>query len=236
MYLSAFGGSGLLHLLAAHPRVAAVFGIAATVSMLASPLGSGRFAGTADHLEKIERSVNDTGLAPVARQARAEREANGAAGEGGPGGHRRCGRLRASPLRQGLHRSLDGHYRARPGAVARRADPPRAGPGGGGRPGPAPAGNQSRRPDPSNTNPHEILVRETRFQGLVLQRSGDTRRTRLEALPYLSAPRHFLRWILSTSSACSALPGTLTRSTETAHVRAAHRLSGDSLNFLQKHA
>ena len=76
MYLSAFGGSGLLHLLAAHPRVAAVFGIAATVSMLASPLGSGRFAGTADHLEKIERSMSDTGLATVARQARAEREAS----------------------------------------------------------------------------------------------------------------------------------------------------------------
>jgi hypothetical protein len=75
MYLTTFGGSGLLHLLAVHPRVAAVFGIAATVSMLASPLGSGRFAGTADRLEKIERSVNDTGLAAVARQARAEREA-----------------------------------------------------------------------------------------------------------------------------------------------------------------
>ena len=75
MYLNAFGGSGLLHLIAAHPRVAAVFGIAATVSMLASPLGSGRFAGTADHLEKIERSLNSTALAPVARQARAEREA-----------------------------------------------------------------------------------------------------------------------------------------------------------------
>ncbi len=36
MYLTMFGGSTLLHVLAAHPRVVATLGIAATVTMLVS--------------------------------------------------------------------------------------------------------------------------------------------------------------------------------------------------------
>ena len=57
MYLMTVGGSGLLHLLAAYPRVVAALGIAATVATLMSPLGSGRYVGTAGSLAKLDRSI-----------------------------------------------------------------------------------------------------------------------------------------------------------------------------------
>jgi hypothetical protein len=57
MYLMTVGGSGLLHLLAAYPRVVAVLGVTTTVAMLMSPLGSGRYVGTANSLAKLDRSL-----------------------------------------------------------------------------------------------------------------------------------------------------------------------------------
>jgi hypothetical protein len=75
MYPYTFGGSALLHILAAHPRVVAFFGIAATVSMLISPLGPGRYSGTARRLEQLEASVKVNNLVTAERQAKAERAA-----------------------------------------------------------------------------------------------------------------------------------------------------------------
>jgi hypothetical protein len=57
MYLMTVGGSGLLHLLAAYPRVVAVLGVTTTVAMLMAPLGSGRYVGTAGSLAKLDRSI-----------------------------------------------------------------------------------------------------------------------------------------------------------------------------------
>jgi hypothetical protein len=47
MYFPVFVGSALLHLLAAHPKVVALFGIAGTVALLMSPHGPGSYRGTA---------------------------------------------------------------------------------------------------------------------------------------------------------------------------------------------
>src|SRR5215204_1187243 len=57
MYVPTFGGSGLLHLLAAHPRVVAIFGVAMTVGALNAPHAPGRLVGTASHIEQIESAV-----------------------------------------------------------------------------------------------------------------------------------------------------------------------------------
>jgi hypothetical protein len=75
MYTQMFGGSALLHLLAAHPRVVALFGIAATAAALISPLGPGRYAGTESHLERIEAAVRPQAELTEARAAAAERAA-----------------------------------------------------------------------------------------------------------------------------------------------------------------
>lgn len=75
MYFQTFGGSALLHLLAAHPRVVALFGIAATVGMLISPNGPGRHIGTAGHLARIEAAVRPQAAVTEARQSAAERAA-----------------------------------------------------------------------------------------------------------------------------------------------------------------
>jgi hypothetical protein len=58
MYVPTLGGSGLLHLLAAHPRVVAVFGVAATVTALMAPHAPGRLVGTAGHIERIESAFS----------------------------------------------------------------------------------------------------------------------------------------------------------------------------------
>ena len=47
MYLPTLGGSGLLHLLVAHPRVVAIFGVAATIGALIAPHAPGQLVGTA---------------------------------------------------------------------------------------------------------------------------------------------------------------------------------------------
>lgn len=57
MYLNTFGGSGLLHILAAHPRVVAVLGIVGTVSMLVSPNGPGAYRGTARYAQALDASI-----------------------------------------------------------------------------------------------------------------------------------------------------------------------------------
>jgi len=58
VYLNSFGGSGLLHLLAGHPRVVAAFGIVGTVALLVSPLGPGVQGGSARYAEALDRSVS----------------------------------------------------------------------------------------------------------------------------------------------------------------------------------
>jgi hypothetical protein len=57
MYFNMFGGSALLHLLAGHPRVVAAFGIAATVTMLVSPLGPGKHGGSEAYVAAIDRTI-----------------------------------------------------------------------------------------------------------------------------------------------------------------------------------
>ena len=57
MYFNVYGGSALLHLLAAHPRIVAAFGIVASVAMLASPLGQGDYPGLARYAKTLDRVV-----------------------------------------------------------------------------------------------------------------------------------------------------------------------------------
>jgi hypothetical protein len=57
VYLTTIGGSGLLHLLAAYPRVIGTLGLAATVTLLLSPSGQGRQLGTAGSLAQLDRSI-----------------------------------------------------------------------------------------------------------------------------------------------------------------------------------
>jgi hypothetical protein len=75
MYVPTFGGSGLLHLLAAHPRVVAIFGVVATVTALAAPHAPGRVIGTADHITRIESAIRPQVALAEERQAAAEAEA-----------------------------------------------------------------------------------------------------------------------------------------------------------------
>jgi len=68
VYLTTIGGSGLLHLLAAYPRVVGTLGLAATVAMLLSPSGPGRQIGTAGSLAQLDRSIAArTASAPSSR-------------------------------------------------------------------------------------------------------------------------------------------------------------------------
>jgi hypothetical protein len=75
MYLPTLGGSGLLHLLAAHPRVVAIFGIAATAGALMAPHAPGRLVGTTSHIERIESAIRPQIPVAEERQAAAEQEA-----------------------------------------------------------------------------------------------------------------------------------------------------------------
>ena len=76
MYFPIFVGSALLHLLAAHPRIVALFGIAGTVSLLVAPHGPGNYRGTAGYLERLDAQIGET--APIASEyrTRAERTAD----------------------------------------------------------------------------------------------------------------------------------------------------------------
>src|SRR5262249_17283603 len=63
-----------LHVLAAHPKVVAVFGIAAAVAMLTTPLGHGDYLGERKHAAAIERAVSSNPAAsPVALRQAEER-------------------------------------------------------------------------------------------------------------------------------------------------------------------
>ena len=75
MYLHAYGGSALLHLLAAHPKVVGAFGIAAVVAMLISPQGPGRYVGTAAHLARLETALAEPGGATESQATAAARAA-----------------------------------------------------------------------------------------------------------------------------------------------------------------
>ena len=68
MQLPTFGGSALLHLIAAHPKVVALFGLAMTVSLLMAPHGPGRFLGTDAHLRRIEAAVRPQEGTSAARE------------------------------------------------------------------------------------------------------------------------------------------------------------------------
>jgi hypothetical protein len=72
MYLQTYGGSALLHLLAAHPKIIAAFGIAATVAMLIAPQGPGRYVGTATHLARLESALAGQAQVSEARQREAQ--------------------------------------------------------------------------------------------------------------------------------------------------------------------
>jgi hypothetical protein len=68
VYLTTIGGSGLLHLLAAYPRVIGALGLTATVAILLSPVGPGRQIGTASALARLDRTIADrAAVAPSAR-------------------------------------------------------------------------------------------------------------------------------------------------------------------------
>jgi hypothetical protein len=75
MYLNMFGGSGLLHILAGHPRLVAGFGLVGAVGLLVSPVGPGTYRGTAKYATAIERIVHDRGTELVV--ANAEQQAAG---------------------------------------------------------------------------------------------------------------------------------------------------------------
>ena len=72
MYFPIFAGSALLHLLAAHPRIVALFGIAGTVSLLLAPHGPGNYRGTAAYLERLDAQIGET--APIASEYRTRAE------------------------------------------------------------------------------------------------------------------------------------------------------------------
>ena len=75
MYLPTLGGSGLLHLLAAHPRVVAIFGVAATIGALIAPHAPGQLVGTAHHIERIESAIRPQVAVAEERQTAAEEAA-----------------------------------------------------------------------------------------------------------------------------------------------------------------
>ena len=79
MYFNMFGGSALLHLLAGYPRLVAVFGIAATVSSLTSPLGPGKHGSPNAYIQALNGAIAlhpDTEDAVIRARSAAERLAN----------------------------------------------------------------------------------------------------------------------------------------------------------------
>lgn len=62
MYFGFLGGSALLHLLAAHPKVVAVLGIATTVAMLVTPLGPQNYFGSGQQMRRLDQQVGATQL------------------------------------------------------------------------------------------------------------------------------------------------------------------------------
>jgi hypothetical protein len=77
MYFPIFVGSALLHLLAAHPRLVALFGIAGTVALVLAPHGPGNYRGTAAYLERLDTQISEQ--APMASEYRTTAERAAAA-------------------------------------------------------------------------------------------------------------------------------------------------------------
>jgi hypothetical protein len=57
VYFGFFGGSALLHLLAAHPKVVAALGVATTVAMLVTSVGPGNYLGAGQQMRRLEGSI-----------------------------------------------------------------------------------------------------------------------------------------------------------------------------------
>lgn len=76
MYFGFLGGSALLHLLAAHPKVVATLGIVASVSILTTSLGPQNYLGAGQQMNRIEQSlapsqlVDDAAVEELATSAR----------------------------------------------------------------------------------------------------------------------------------------------------------------------
>ena len=62
MYFNFVGGSALLHLLAAHPKVVAVFGIVATIGLLSTSTAPHNTLGLGRHARDVERSLARQGI------------------------------------------------------------------------------------------------------------------------------------------------------------------------------
>jgi hypothetical protein len=84
MYFNFLGGSALLHLLAAHPKVVAVFGIVASVSLLATPLGPQNYFGTGRYVRALEQTLKTHEVVGDAAVAQAAAETRRLATESGP--------------------------------------------------------------------------------------------------------------------------------------------------------
>jgi hypothetical protein len=67
MYVNFLGGSALLHILAAHPKVVATLGIAATIATLCAPLAPRSVGAIAGHAEVLELAVGPAAAASDAR-------------------------------------------------------------------------------------------------------------------------------------------------------------------------
>jgi hypothetical protein len=76
MYFHTFGGSALLHLLAAFPRLTLLFGISGVVAMTIAPHGPGRYAGTGRHLAQIDAEIRARQLLDEVAYERATRVAS----------------------------------------------------------------------------------------------------------------------------------------------------------------
>jgi hypothetical protein len=82
MYFPIFFGSSLLHLIAAHPRLVAMFGIAGTVALAIAPHGPGRYAGTAGYIERLDARLIANGQQATEWRVDAERVADDMLAEG----------------------------------------------------------------------------------------------------------------------------------------------------------
>lgn len=67
MYVNFLGGSALLHILAAHPKVVATLGIAATIATLCAPLAPRSLAAVASHAASLETAAARTAKLSEAR-------------------------------------------------------------------------------------------------------------------------------------------------------------------------
>jgi len=75
MYLHTIGGSALLHLLMAYPRLILILGIAGTVAAVNAPHGPGRYVGTEHYLARLDATIAQSSGDQGALEARAARMA-----------------------------------------------------------------------------------------------------------------------------------------------------------------